>query len=70
MQTLLRKKPNIVDESNHKGAEQESFLEQERFADGNNLYSEKEWRIAIRPAVWAVGHFLWSGRQANENLVI
>ena len=28
---LRRRKPTIVDESNHDGADQESFLEQERF---------------------------------------
>ena len=28
---LRRRKPSIVDESNHNGAEKESFLEQERF---------------------------------------
>ena len=28
---LQRRKPNIVDESNHNGAEQESLLKQERF---------------------------------------
>ena len=40
--TFIKRKPSIVDESNHYGTEQEY---KKVSADGNNLYSEKEWML-------------------------
>ena len=61
----------IVDESNHDGSEQESFSEQERFVQAEIIFTLR--KEAIRPVVWAVGRFPWSGRLAagqRKNLVV
>ena len=47
-----------MDKSDHYGAEQELFLEQERFVQTEITFTPSKNGGGIRPAVWAVGHFL------------
>ena len=63
---LRRRKPKYCRLSNHNGAEQEMFSEQERFVRTEITFTLRK----NGPAVWVVGRFLWSGRLADENLVV
>ena len=54
---LRKRKPGIVDESNHDGSEQESFSEQEKFMRTEITFTLRK-NGGYRTSGWAVNHFL------------